>query len=136
MSYSKLVKQWKKEHKQKLKLAEKEREYEQQLNERIIASEILINLRLRREAEQLQKQENENKHSLRLWARSDEAQRLFNRVSWLIWDIINDDYITTINDIKRARQTKIDVLNTLYYIRDNEIYKNDLSDFINIIDNS
>ena len=135
MSYTALVKQWKKDHKRKMKQQQKEREYEQQLNERIVSSEILINLRLRREAEEEQKRINENKQLLREWGRTEEAQ-LFTRVNWLIWDIINDDYISTIDDIKRARQTKIDVLNALYCIRDNELYKNDLTTFIDAIENS
>lgn len=112
MSYTNLVKQWERERKQKEKQQQKEREYEQKLNERIIVSGIMYSFQIEREREE----KVNTKNKLIKWGRTKEAQALSIRSSWIIWDVVNHDYITCLNDIRRGRQTFKDVVKVIDYI--------------------
>lgn len=109
MSYCKVLKQMQREQKRKRKQEQELREYEQKLNENIILAEVMHSLRSQRESEKKIK----TLHQLREWARTEQAQIISNRISWIVWDLINYDYYKCINDIERGRQSKIDVIRVI-----------------------
>jgi len=114
MSYTKMVKQWERNHKNKLKTEEKylreQRERTEQINTKIILSQIMGRIK----EQVIINNDNKIKYEILISLRT---QNTFTYNQYLIiWDMINYDYNQILHDLNRGKINKDDVINAIGYI--------------------
>ena len=112
--YTQLVKQWKKEYDQKVKLERQETTKRQELDEKIKTASICANMLEQIKQREKQEQLTQIKSNIILALRQNNP---FTYKQYLIvWDILNTDYSQILSDYNRGKITKQEIGNAIEYI--------------------
>ena len=112
--YTQLVKQWKKEYDQKVKLERQETTKRQELDEKIKTASICTNMLEQIKQREKQEQLAGIKSKIFLTLRQNNP---FSYPQYLIvWDILNTDYSQILSDYNRGKITKQEIGNAIEYI--------------------
>lgn len=112
--YTQLVKQWKKEYDQKVKLERQETTKRQELDEKIKTASICANMLEQIKQREKQEQLTQIKSNIILALRQNNP---FTYKQYLIvWDILNTDYSQILSDYNRGKVNKQEIINAIEYV--------------------